>query len=444
MVITSPRMEQLLHGQIEPSWLLFEHVLPIITAFEDGKRLPSIDDILGEKKEGREKQLARVITSWINAGMQDLYAAEEAFARYIVPGVPQAVDIHQFRDYANYHDAVVDHLERVKQFNKSLDQITKETIQRIKRQHTPQNGRNLERPIYLALKHGDLHIKQNGENPQIIFQIVRIKDMQRMAAKFARSLCKAVQDYNNLVPALIQFERNLNVHQRFRDAITQVDNPELGERVQETLSAMNAYGMKTPFVTRRSGSKYTERPDFKEYLMIASRVSDILGVINVTRTRMESESIIEKAKEGAFTGAERYKVLHGKRITDNNKRKICGWHYVDDFIVDNHITAQEKVIPDGGMHIFTYLRQQFPNSRRKYRSRVDFGVQALPDFCEDAVGGKGSHLIYETRQQEEVKSLKDDNPTLYKLYHHVYTAALGVLSRVDIKQFELYPTIGTK
>ena len=110
--------------------------------------------------------------------------------------------------------------------------------------------------------------------------------------------------------------------------------------------------------------------------------------------------------------------MFGKRLRKEGKT----WGYVNDVIVD-----------DQGRRIFTYTIPRRPLGKNNIK--VDFGIEALRNYADDAVGGERSHLIHEARQEARIKEWRRD---VQRLYNAFCDAVSGPLERLDVKQYEVY------
>ena len=116
-------VDDLLAGPTEISWLLFEHVQPIIREYLEKGRVISIDDVFLDKagrknkKEAEtarrtaEEEITRRSKCWIEEGLNDLYAAQTLFEREMRRAEePKPTDTHIYETYEKYHLDYVKHL----------------------------------------------------------------------------------------------------------------------------------------------------------------------------------------------------------------------------------------------------------------------------------------------------------------------------------------------
>ncbi len=403
-----------------PSWLLFGHVRPIVEMYIKTGKAISIDEVFqnnSQKRQEQEEALAATISEWIEGGLPHLWAAENMFASFIrranVREDGKEIDLHQFDVYSTYHKSFVGHADRIKKKSKGI--IAPETealIDKIKAYDPRENKLDLNREVHLAFKHGKLIVSRE-EHPQVLLQIGRIKEQGRMGKKFSRYLCNAMIEYEELNKALKESE-----------------NPELRRRIVETLGAMHAYKLQTPFAEQED--LRTRVPNPVEYALMRARVSDVLGTALVVRERKEVYSVLKRLINGRFERNWEYGVLSGKRLQKERGK----WEYVDALIIDDHIMRGENVLAAGNNNIYTYVVPKETSGR--FNWRVDFGIYGFSDFCMDAVGAPGSHLMYEAKQEKEVEEWKITKPGVYKLYQSMVNAVGAVLERVDIRKYALF------
>jgi hypothetical protein len=422
-------VDDLLHGQRDPSWIFFEHVKPIVEAFLGSeKRVITIDDVFETPKKRREaeERIVREIDEYLQEGMPHLYATQQFFdplikRQKIRKPTDREVDIHFFANeekgknmQSTFIDAYAAHVKRIR----NLDQMTEEAVQKLNDGIQTGQARQIidpSRRIYLAFRHGALTISEE-QIPQVVVEVKRIKRLQRMCEKFSRYMCLGILNYEMLIKELKEGDGKPR---------------ELKKKIRESLGAMHAYGLKTPFAEK--GSEFhRERPDIMEFLMMHSRVSDILGTIYVGRSRRDALALMGRLTVGKFERSGEYEVLRGQRL-----RLKCGqWQYVPDFIIDDHMKSTENLIPGGNMNIFTYMVPKINYS--KFNIRVDTGVYGLADHIEEIGVGKASHLRYERVQQGIVEGWRESNPKLYKLYRTICEALFPIVEQINLERYPLY------
>ena len=429
-------VDDLLAGPTEISWLLFEHVQPIIREYLEKGRVISIDDVFLDKagrknkKEAEtarrtaEEEITRMSKCWIEEGLNDLYAAQTLFEREMRRAEePKPTDTHIYETYEKYHLDYVKHLGSIIKAS-NLPRITVGELERVTSYNTREAGLDLSRTIYLGLRHGAHRITTHPAYP-VVFQISRIKDPLRMVSKFARYLSEGIEEWRLLQSYIPENGSKREIDTAVAYCIKELqesrkeDDRKTAEKITENFGAMHAYGLKTPFSPNEKLHIGTEGIDLMEYLLMRCRVSDVLGVINVTRTREDAELLLRRTTEGKFQGAHAYGALFGKVLREDKGR----WQYVDEFIVDRH----------GDRRVFIYVTPE--RTPGENNIRIDFGYQALQENGEDAVAGKHSHLRHEAGQAAKVREWSRLRQRLYYAMEH---AARSPLERLDIGRYEVY------
>lgn len=428
--MSAKTVEDLLAGPTEISWMLFEHVRPIIAEYLQTGRVLSIDDVF--KKQGRNATVARKeaedkvvegANAWIEEGLQDLYAVQGFFEREMRKAdEPKSIDTHMYTTYGEFHNGFTGHARRMIKISNLPEKIV-DALNTIIKFNPESKGIDLCRSVYLGMRHGELRITDNPSYP-IVFQVSRIKDARRLGNKFARYACEAIMEWKRVQSYLDgkekkAQERDKKIGRGLNKLLSgNKDEKKMGEKIIENFGAMHAYELRTPF-SEEEVLQITEKGvDAFEYILMRSRVSDVLGAMDVVRDEKEVTKLMERAKNGRFVGKERYNVLLGKRL----QREGNEWGYTDKFIVDD----QER-------RIFTYA---IPKRRlNRYNIRIDYGLEALKNYAEDAVGGEKSHILHEARQEAKIKTWARD---IRRLYLMLSNAASFPLERLDIKRHEVY------
>lgn len=359
-----------------------------------------------------------------------LYAAQLAFDNLMKRRTrkrnEREIDMHVYREYGEFHRNFLAHAQRTVEQSKQLPNQTQEVIRRIMRFNPETNHVDLQREIHLGLRHGTQMISASHEAPQypVVFQVSRIKELKRLGRKFARNICLGLREYRLL--------------KKFLDGSELTHH--LPEKIRENLGAMKAHGFLMPFDGREGTTEYSRLPPLDGYLLLRSRVSDVFGTMYVTRTREEANELIYKRLiTRKYVYSAPYSVLWGQLLYNNKESKSkqakIRYHYREGFVIDDHLKLdpESKEIPEGNQTIFTYFLPDFEHPLFHYR--VDFGVCSLMDYAEDAVGGRGSHLIYEMRQAAKVKTW---NPIVQQLNAKIEEAVLSILEGVNIHNLSLY------
>lgn len=419
------RGDDILQGPRDPSWILFEHVRPIVETFLERGRVISIDDVLETARERRdaEERIAEEIKEYLQEGLPHLYATQQFFdgliRRHKIKKVGEKeVDIHFFdseirgtNQYRKYYQAYAKHMERLK----NVEEVTAASIKRMIENDPERKKLDLTQRVYLAFKHGAVTFSDDA-TPQVVLEISRIKELRRVSKKFSRYMCLGLLNYDLLLKQLKKEEGNPR---------------ELKKRIRESLGAMHAHELKTPFAEKGS-EFYTEIPDAMEFLLMACRVSDIFGTVYVGRSREDAIALIGRLTIGRFERSAEYQVLKGKRL----RRKYGLWQYVDDLIIDDHMRSRENLIPGGNMNIFTYIVPRRNYSR--FHIRIDTGVYGIRDHIEETGVGIASHLRYEREQEKIIEAWETSNPKLYRLYKVLCNAVLPIVEQLTLEAYPLF------
>ncbi len=430
-------VDDLLAGPTEISWMLFGDIVrPIITEYLRTGRVVSIDDVFKRKEEGSrrssteanaarqevEEGILRRANAWIEEGLEDLYATQAFFDREMRKAEePKPTDTHMFTTYGAFHEGFTTHARKFVRAS-SLPTGTVETLTRIIDFQPKATGITLDRSVYLGMRHGTHKISDMPSYP-IIFQVSRIKDPGRMGRKFARYICEGIQEWRIIQACLDGYENREERDRKIAEGLGELqrgtrEERKAAEKIVENFGAMHAHGLRTPFAEQEGLHIKREGVDPLEYVLMRCRVSDVLGVMDVVRTESEVRELIERTKNGKFYGEGNYKALFGKRLRKEGKT----WGYENDYIVD-----------DQGRRIFTYIVPGRP--LRRNNIRIDFGVEALKNYADDAVGGERSHMLHEARQEARVREWRRD---VQKLYYALCNAINNPLERLDVKQYEVY------
>ncbi len=432
-------------GPTEISWMLYDFVEPILREYlrpiitEDARsgKVISIDEVFfdrankGNKREAEsarriaEEEIIRRAENWIEEGLSDLYAAQTFFDREMRKAEePRPSDTHIYETYEEYHRDYVHHLQRIIKASGDLPKVTINELQKVIDYDTREAGLDLSRKIYLGLRHGAHGITTHHSYP-VVFQLSRIKDPLRMASKFARYLVEGIEEWM----LLRSYLPNNGSHQESDAAIAYCigrlqesrseDDRKTAEKIIENFGAMHAHGLKTPFSSNEELHIGRDGIDPMEYLLMRCRVSDVLGVINVTRTREDAELLLKRTIENRFQSAHSYGALFGKVL----RKEKEGWQYVDGFVIDRH----------GERRTFIYVTPRTMQSENNIR--IDFGYQALRENGEDAVAGRHSHLRHEARQAAKVQRW---SRIRQQLYYTIEKSARSPLEQLNIERYEVY------
>ncbi|MBI5003059.1 hypothetical protein HZC31_06760 [Candidatus Woesearchaeota archaeon] len=427
-------VDDLLEGPTEISWMLYNLVEPIVRGYLENGRVISIDDVFLDKggrknrreaeteRRAAEEEILRNVNAWIEEGLEDLYATQAFFDREMRKAeAVKPIDTHMFTTYGAFHEGFTSHAQRFIRAS-NLPPETVEALRKIIDFDRRETGITLNRSVYLGMRHGTLRITDIPSYP-IVFQVSRIKDPTRMGRKFARYVCEGIQEWRIMQAYLDGHENRKERDKKIAEGLKELENGnkddrKTAERIIENFGAMHAHGLRTPFAEQEELHIGREGVDPLEYVLMRCRVSDVLGVMNVVRTESEVKELIERTKNGKFYGEENYRALFGKRLRKEGKT----WGYVNEFIVD-----------DQGRRIFTYGVPKRPLERNNIR--IDFGVEALRNYADDAVGGERSHIIHEARQEVRIKGWRRD---IQKLYGAICNAVNSPLERLDMKRYEVY------
>lgn len=434
------RLDEVFSDRVDPSVLLSHHVRSILAEFMRSGRVISIDDVFSRSSQRwhAEEVIATDIMEYMKEGLFHLHAVQTLFDPEMKKARdPPYTDVHPYNTYGAFHDGFVDHAEKFLKIPHGVTPEIRAVTEKIIRFDPETSGVTLTRPIHLSMKHG-AHGIPHEPRYSVALQVSRIKDQIRVSQKFSRYICKGILDYETLSAAIQDAKREVEGK---KDKDLELDKAirklSLSDKIAETLTAMYYYDLQTPFADPDSGL-YRLLPDPLEYIALRGRVSDGFGVIDIAPTREKAKNLMSRLVHGDFQRSEHYGVLFGYRLAHVDG----GLHYVPDFVIDNHYIRQNKYLPNGDQNMFTYILPRWSHSR--FHFRIDFGVYGWEDYCQDAVGGEGSHLLYEKKQEEEVQGWRLTKPALFQLYESIRIATHAILERIDISPLEVYSGEGKK
>ncbi|MBI5072927.1 hypothetical protein HZA99_03850 [Candidatus Woesearchaeota archaeon] len=420
--MVNSNIEQLLEGPLDPTWPLFMHVAPIIERFIEtkGRVVLNIDDIFSEgtraqrnaRREEAEERVAQALMSYLDAAVPHMHVASSFFARQQRPAPrPQPYDVHEYKTDGSYLAGYGAHLQKVLDTGSRFDPDTATVLSAVAEYDQKQSQIRLDKPIHLGFRHGAHRIDDSPQFP-VAFTFFRIKDPYRMGLKFARYICEGLQEHAALTSVLSESpQRKLS---------------SLPSKVSEAFGGMHYYGLPTPFDLPTSPFS---PPNPLEYLFVRSRVSDMVGVFNVTRSREDALGLLGKLVNRQHSFGDHYSVLFGKKLVSVSPGV---WEYDNSFIIEDRFFTGSREKTGGNKNAATYVLPTLQNSR--FQVRVDLMVSDLHGHGYDLPPNPGSHVIYEARQQKKIDGWERKYRDLYIALCH---ATNRVMERIDVIKYPL-------
>ncbi len=422
-------IERLLDGTVDVTWPVFLHIMPIIERFleSEGRQILSIDDIFSKNgrvsgssaqntREEAELRIAEKLDGYLFAAVPHMHAVARCFESCIKLDANRQPQVN-FHTAVNQHDFYImlaEHFSQIIKYGSGIDIHTKKEMENVVNffeKAVKRNGFMYQRSVHIGFEHGSHAIDFTKQRYPVVFDVVRIKYNLRWAKKIARVICQGLMEYEHL-------KKVLNHSQQPRT---------LPKYIIETLGGMHFFELPTPF---GEGALYAAQPNPLEYLLVRSRVSDAVGVFYVTRTREEAMNLLQRMIDGNFNGSNNYQVLEGQ-ILERGKEK---WRYKEGFIIDNHFKTGSSEETGGNLNVFFYV---IPNMQHpSFDIRVDVGISDLFGYARDCPPNKGSHTLYEQRQQEKIRKW---SLPYRRLYHFISRAVLSVMERLDVYKYPLTP-----
>ena len=417
-MIISEKVEELLEGPLDPTWPLIIHVEDIIRRFIEtkGRVVLSIDDVFlassqtrreaQRKRQEAEERLTEGLLGYLDVAVPHMHAVSNAFASCFKPGPGEKpYDIHTFETQERQYRTLADHLGRMMKSSPYFSADTRREVRRVVDHFKdPSSGFSLKnRRVHLGFKHGSLALDQSPASP-VALAIFRIKDEMRYSQqKLPCVIGSRIMDYFLVVDRLK------------RDA-----HPDLPKSAIETFGGMEYFELPTPF---SEGPRYTKFPDPMEYLFIGTRVSDLVGVTFVARSRDEVFTLVNYLIYGNFLGSDKYTVLNGKNL---RKRKNV-WKFEDGPVIDDHSQGGDD---NGDRPIFLYLLP-----KGKSPVRVDVGLIDVHCLAKDSPPNERAHSIYEQRQLQAVSQW----PIPYQnLFASIADALEPITRPINVRRYPLY------
>jgi hypothetical protein len=397
-------IDDLLTEQCEISWVLFEHVRPLIEAHINRSRLPRIST-------SRDAELAQKITEIIEEALPVWYRVQELFIDKINPvsenQLQHAVCSSKLDFYTQYRTLVENILRRN---GKGLTPEAREVLQRTTDFDAVQAGINLQKQYHLRMRYGSSLITPDPRYP-VVMQVSRIKNPKSFAEKFARYVCEGLIESPQIMGA---FEIGVW--------------PQIPHKIRETFASMHTLGFMTPFDLTEQGF------DTMEYLLVRSWVRDTLGTTYVTRKREEavqlSREMLSSGKKDQYN-PKRVEVVRGHELIHYGG----SWRFAEAHLVDNRIQRGSLQLGSAAnRNIFLYATMP------KTHHVADVGFSSCDDYGEDRIGGKGSHDVYEARKQAEIRGRPRE---LRVLYTQITTAVERIMTQVPISDIP-FDKVGSK
>ncbi len=425
MVVYTENIERLINGPVDVTWPIFLHVAPILAQFlkTGGREVITIDDVLSkngtngrrgarERRAQVEYDIAMVLDAYLVAAVPHMHAMSCAFDNYFKPNIAQTrpFDFHKAVNQGEFYKTLAKHLSKIMKLSHVSSHVTREEIDNVVNHFTRKRVTGFtvdDRHAHIVLKHGSLAI-DSSSSYSLVAEVSRIKYPARWAAKIARTMCLGLME--------------LHYIEKFRGS----QHPmQLQKEVRETFGEMNDFGLATPF---GEGGLYTTLPNPMEYLFIRSCVSDAVGVFFITRAKEEVFALLQQIIQGKFSGAGYYHILKGSVLL----KKDGQWKYICQPVIDNHFETGSLEGTGGNKNLFFYVEPKY--SHPKFKIKVDVGISDLYEYVHDCPPNKGSHTIFEQRQQQRIRSL----PRAYQtLFASLSDAVRSIMNQLDIYSYPL-------